>query len=177
MSVDTDTEIAFANNSPVFFKQKSLSSTPRNSSKESLQPRRPTAPRRRWSLFEQEDKAPASHPTRSATHDSSQADSVSNLHHSTSSTTNFFARLRNRSSGLSSPLTSLRLGSSRRSGSQQASENGYSWTSDSSSDDEIVMDWRQNQQLSPLNFPVVDNPEMMLDGEETEEVDEIGTAS
>lgn len=158
MALDTDTEIAFANNSPVFFKRehsglhRSGSSTPYDLSKENVRQIRPVQ-RRRWtsSLFNKSFDGELSSPAL-ATPDPPELETIAPQ--TAPSSPSFFNRLRSRST-MNSPFATLRA-SHRFSGIQAASENGFAWSSDSSDDDEdIPLDWRKSQQFPPLlNFPV-----------------------
>jgi hypothetical protein len=157
LSMDTDTEIAIANHSPIFFKQRSGSSTPRDSGKEPVyQLLRPPPPRRRRavSVFKIDDEnVDTALPQRDATPDPAEPETLLTAPHPTPSS--FFGRLRTRS-GLALPFTSFRL--SNRHAGEQSSEHGLaqpSWSSDTSSDDDITPDWRRHQQLPLLlQFPV-----------------------
>jgi len=156
MSMDTDTEVAIANHSPIFFKQRSGSgsSTPREFSKETVQHFRPSIPRKRTSsLFrshgENEEQIRSG---RAMVPDPPQSETLASGSQSVPSSPSFFTRLRTRSN-LSSPFATLR----KRAGSQTSEKRflEHSWSSDSSSDDDMSPDWRRQQQLPSLhNFPV-----------------------
>lgn len=162
MALDTDTEIAFANNSPVFFRRehsgfhRSGSSTPHDSSKETLRPIRP-AHRRRWTsnVFNRsvEDNGGTSPPDFLATPDPPPEVETPLAEPTAPSSPSFFNRFRARST-TTSPFASLRS-PHRLSGSQTPSENRFGWSSDSDDDEDIPVDWRKSQQFpSLLNFPV-----------------------